>query len=122
MDDVGGTCLSPVGLELFLAFSCWSLKPKASGWAALLVKDWERFFLELSSKNSITKAWWGSGLSALDSDWDSSAEQDMCSSEPGEAKRCGGESLNPCEETWDAIGGSDWRRSFPLIVGCPESL
>lgn len=52
-----GTCLSPVGLVLFLVFSSWTLRPEGSGGEVLLVKDWERFFLELSSKNSITKAW-----------------------------------------------------------------
>ena len=50
-----GTRLSPVGL--FLAFSSWTLRPEGSAEGALLVKDWERFFLELSSKNSMTNAW-----------------------------------------------------------------
>lgn len=48
-----GTCLSPAGLELFFVFSSWTFP---SGGEVLLVKDWERFFLELSSKNSMTKA------------------------------------------------------------------
>lgn len=63
-----GTCLSPVGLELFLTFSSWTLRPEGSGGDVLLVKDWERFFLGLSSKNSMTKAWWGSVLPRLDRD------------------------------------------------------
>lgn len=49
--------LSPVGLELFLTLSSWTLRPEGSGGDVLLVKDWERFFLELLSKNSMTKAW-----------------------------------------------------------------
>lgn len=52
-----GTCLSPVGLELFLAFSSWTLSPEGSGGVVLLMKDWEHFFLGFSSKNSMTKAW-----------------------------------------------------------------
>lgn len=51
-----GTCLSVVGLELFLPFSCWTLRPGGSGGDVLLVKGWEPFFLGLS-KNSMTKAW-----------------------------------------------------------------
>ena len=52
-----GICLSPFGLELFLAFSSWTLKAEGSGGDVLLVKDWERFFLiGLLSKNSMTKA------------------------------------------------------------------
>lgn len=48
-----GDCLSPVGLEVFLVFS-WTRRPVGSGGVALLVKDWERFFFGLSSKNSMT--------------------------------------------------------------------
>lgn len=48
--------LSPVGLEFFLAFSSCTLRAEGSGEVMLLVKDWDRFFLELSSKNSMTKA------------------------------------------------------------------
>lgn len=48
-----GTCLSPVALEPF---------PALSSWAVLLVKDWERFFRGLSSKNSMTKAFCESAL------------------------------------------------------------
>lgn len=57
VDDGGGTCLSPVGL--FLAFSSWILRLVGSGGLLLLLKDCERFLLGLSSKNSMTKAWWG---------------------------------------------------------------
>ena len=49
-----GARLSAFGLELFLA--SWTLRPEGSGGDVLLVKDWERLFLGLSSKNSITKA------------------------------------------------------------------
>lgn len=55
-----GTCLSP--LEPFLAFSGWTLGAEGSGGDVLPVKDWERFFRRSSSKNSITKAWWGSAF------------------------------------------------------------
>lgn len=68
------TCLSPVGLELFLAFSSWTLRPEGSGGDVLFVKDWERFFLGLSSKNSMTNAWWGSALLRPDREWDSGGE------------------------------------------------
>ena len=74
VDAEDGTCLSPVGLELFLALSIWTLRPEGSGEVVLLVKDWERFFLELSSKNSMTKAWCGSDLSTPERDCDSGGE------------------------------------------------
>lgn len=57
VEDGGVTCLSPVGLGLFFALSSWGLRLEGSGGAELLMKDWERFFLWLSSKNSTTKAW-----------------------------------------------------------------
>lgn len=57
VDAGDGTRFSTVGLELFVGFSSWTLKPDGSGGDVLLVKDWERFFLGLSSKNSMTKAW-----------------------------------------------------------------
>lgn len=117
-----GACLSPDGLKLFFAFSSWTLRPEGSDGVVLLVKDCERFFLGLSSKNSMTKAWWGSDLQRLERDWNSGGEEDRGSSESGEAKRCGGEALRGCGVPWDPMWDSDWRKLFPLIAGSPESL
>lgn len=87
MEAEDGTRLSAVGLELFLVFSSWTAKPGGSGGDALLLKDWERFFLELSSKNSMTKAWLGSALPRLDEDCDSGGEEAGVSLGSGEVKR-----------------------------------
>lgn len=54
--------LSAVGLVLFLDFSNRALTPECSGEVVLLVGEWEGLFLEFSSKNSMTKALWGSVL------------------------------------------------------------
>ena len=64
----------------------------------------------------MTKACWGSALLRLGKDWGSGGEEDKGSSESGEAKRWGGEALR------GPICGSDWRKSFTLIEGSPESL
>lgn len=54
--------LSAGGLVLFLDFSNRTLMPGCSGEDALLVGELVCFFLELSSKNSMTKALCGSVL------------------------------------------------------------
>lgn len=103
VESEGGSCLSPVELVLFFAFSCCTLRPDASGGEVLLVKDWERFFLGLSSKNSMTKACCGSALPRLERHCDSGGEEDKGSSESGEVNRSGEELLRGCGETWDPI-------------------
>lgn len=85
--DVGGVCLPPEGLEL-LVFSC----PEGSGEMLL------RVFRELS-KNSMTKAWWGSKLLWVEIDWDSAGE----SPESREEKCCAVAALEVSEK-WS----SDW--------------
>lgn len=98
VEDGGVTCLSPVGLELFFTFSSCGLRLEGSG-GAMILMDWERFFLWLSSMNSITKAGWGSALARLERDWDSDGEPDTGSTESGERNRCGGEALKACGES-----------------------
>lgn len=99
------TFLSVFGLELFC--SCWIRRFEGSGGPAVCVKDWERFFLELSSKNSMTKACFASALPWMGRDWDSGGEEDRGSSDPGEVIEVLGEL---CNTYWD----SDCRGSFAL--------
>lgn len=75
---------------LFLDFSKRALTAECSGEDVLLDGERERFFLELSSKNSMTKALCG---------WDSGEVDEGGCSESGEAERCGGDALANCDET-----------------------
>lgn len=70
----------------------------------------------------MTKALCGSGLPWVGRDRDSGREDDRGCSESGEVKRCGGDALANCDDTWDEMLGSDDRKSFPLAAGFSESL
>lgn len=55
-------------------------------------------------------------------DWDSGGEDDRGCSESAEVKRCGGDALANCDDTWEEMLGSEKRKSFPLTAGLSESL
>lgn len=70
----------------------------------------------------MTKALCGSELPWVGRDWESAGEDDRSCSESGEVKRCGGDVLANCDDTWDEMLGSGKRKSLPLTAGFSESL